>query len=140
MSKAQFLPTAGMTHFNDPTATTPATLTESNICEMCKTILKRFDGYVRSKSAMYEQEPKPKVHGFFRLKTANRGADCHLCAVFLSLFNKDELQELEQSEVSVKSQLSSSGSPRVLLVGGKSLNVNKMSKYDIALPSIMPEN
>ncbi|KAH7351176.1 heterokaryon incompatibility protein-domain-containing protein [Rhexocercosporidium sp. MPI-PUGE-AT-0058] len=127
MSKAQCVPTAVMTQLNDPTANTPAALTDSDICEDCKTILEIYV-YARSGSAMSEQEPKPKVHGLFRLKTAIRGVNCHLCALFLSLFSKDDLRELEHDEVTVECELSSSRSPRALLVGGKSLNVKQITQ------------
>lgn len=114
----------------DLLANVPATLTDSNIYGIYETILQRVDDWARSKSTIYEQEPEPKAHGFVRLKTApSKGANCHLCALFLSIFNEAELRELEDDELWVGSQSSLIGRLLAILVGRKSLNVEQISKY-----------
>lgn len=124
----------------DLSAAVSASLTDSKICRTCETILQGVDDCTRSNSGTFPQEVIKKRHGSFCLKIVGRkAAACHLCSLVLSLFNNDEQKELEDEDLGLESQWSS-GTLLALLVGTKSLNVEKISKGSIAFLSIFLED
>jgi hypothetical protein len=107
-------------------------LTDSKICGFCEAILAGVDGWASNPAT--QGEPNKQAHGSLRLgELGNRAATCHLCALFLSLFDHNEQRELEEAEVTVGSEWST-GTLRALFIGKKSLNVRQDSEYKPSTP------
>jgi hypothetical protein len=92
-----------MTEIDVPADRLPP-LRNSNICGSCDTILCQIDDWA-SRPAASRQESNNQVHDSFLLKDASiKTATCHLCAIFLSLFNSDEQRQIKKVDLRVENE------------------------------------
>ena len=96
-TKAQLILTAETTQPIPSSIENSVNITGSTVCQECESLLERMDSYA---ARITQQGTDYQSYGNIRLGAIfDKAAKCHLCALLLSLFNKDELATLNNEDL-----------------------------------------
>lgn len=106
-TKAKLILTAETTQPTPPSTDHSENITSSPICQECESIFHRINTYTSLPLDNTQQSYDHQSYGTINLgATFAKAANCHFCALLLSLFNKVELTKLNKENLEVLGEFS----------------------------------